>query len=491
MSRYKNAATVFKITSNKYYHRNVADFYAGKSVFITGGTGFLGKAFIEKLLYSTDIEKIYILIRETQQLRAHVRLRNILENPIFSRLKKDKPNAFEKVVPIPGDIVKPNLGISSTDERLLIDKVSVVIHSAATINFNEPLLKALEINYEGTRKVLSLCKKIKNVQTYVHISTAYSNTDKKIIEEHVYSMPADVSHIYNELARVGNDKDKISTFLCKYEIYNSSIKQLRNGKPNTYTFTKALAESLIATEHENIPTVIIRPTMVAPSINEPLKSWLDNVSLPTTFLLCGATGMNRVIRGKKSNIIDFVPIDYVTNFTLVAATTLQKSSKLTVYNCGTSSTNPIHLDEIFNYFNKANIKFTSNDSRFPKVFIVESQLARDILTFITQILPAYIFDTLLKMKGQQPRYVKLQKKFIYTRNKYEYFNRNTWIFKTDKLLDINKNMSEKDRKEFPFNVSNIIWSEYMITYAKAVQELLKQQRKDKNKNKAHSFNPRE
>ncbi|KPJ06883.1 Putative fatty acyl-CoA reductase CG5065 [Papilio machaon] len=386
----RNAATVFKITSNKYYHRNVADFYAGKSVFITGGTGFLGKAFIEKLLYTTDIEKIYILIRETQQLRAHVRLRNILENPIFSRLKKEKPNALEKVVPIPGDIVKPNLGISSTDERLLIDKVSVVIHSAATINFNEPLLKALEINYEGTRKVLSLCKKIKNVQAYVHISTAYSNTDKKIVEEHVYSMPADVSYIYNELARVGNDKDKISTLLY--------------GKPNTYTFTKALAESLIATEHENIPTVIIRPTMVAPSINEPFKSWLDNVSLPTTFLLCGATGMNRVIRGKKSNIIDFVPIDYVTNFTLVAATTLQKSSKLAVYNCGTSSTNPIHLDEVFNYFNKANIKFTSNDSRFPKVFIVESQLARDILTFITQILPAYIFDTLLKMKGQQPRH---------------------------------------------------------------------------------------
>lgn len=48
--------------------------------------------------------------------------------------------------------------------KIFVFQVSVVIHSAATTNFNEPLLKALEINYEGTRKVLNLCKKIKNIQ---------------------------------------------------------------------------------------------------------------------------------------------------------------------------------------------------------------------------------------------------------------------------------------------------------------------------------------
>ncbi|KPI92955.1 Putative fatty acyl-CoA reductase CG5065 [Papilio xuthus] len=433
------------------------------SKLLGAGTGRI-YAFIEKLLYSTDVEKIYMLIRETQQLTALVRLSDMLENPVFTRIKKEKPKALEKIVPILGDIEKTNLGMTSTDEKTLIDKVSIVIHSAATTKFNEPLLKALQINYEGTRKVLSLCKKIKNVQAYIHISTAYTNTDKNVIEERVYPMPVDVSYIYNELARIGNNKDKISTLLY--------------GKPTTYTFTKALAESLIATEHENIPTVIIRPTMVASSFNEPLKNWTDNMSFHTTILLSGATGLNRVIRGKSSNIVDFVPIDYVTNFTLVAAATLPRSSKLAVYNCGTSSINPIHLDEIFKYFNKANIKFNSNDSRFPKVFIVESELARDILTFITQIIPAYVFDTLLKIKGKQTRYVKLQRKFIYARNKYEYFNRYSWIFKTDKLLDIYKNISEKDRREFPLNLSDIIWPEYMMTYAKAVQELLLTQKKD-------------
>lgn len=51
---------------------------------------------------------------------------------------------------------------------------------------------------------------------YVHISTAYSNTDKKVVEEHVYPAPADVSYVYNELKRLGNDKNKISTLLSKY-----------------------------------------------------------------------------------------------------------------------------------------------------------------------------------------------------------------------------------------------------------------------------------
>jgi fatty acyl-CoA reductase len=42
----------------------VADYYKNKSIFVTGATGFLGKALIEKLLRSCyDLDKIYILVR--------------------------------------------------------------------------------------------------------------------------------------------------------------------------------------------------------------------------------------------------------------------------------------------------------------------------------------------------------------------------------------------------------------------------------------------
>ena len=42
----------------------ILQFYKDKSVFITGGTGFLGKTLIEKLLRSCyNLKKIYLLVR--------------------------------------------------------------------------------------------------------------------------------------------------------------------------------------------------------------------------------------------------------------------------------------------------------------------------------------------------------------------------------------------------------------------------------------------
>lgn len=42
----------------------IQSFYKGKVIFVTGGTGLMGKVLIEKLLYScSDLNKIYILIR--------------------------------------------------------------------------------------------------------------------------------------------------------------------------------------------------------------------------------------------------------------------------------------------------------------------------------------------------------------------------------------------------------------------------------------------
>lgn len=40
---------------------------------------------------------------------------------------------------VPGDIVEPGLGISIDDTETLIDEVSIVFHSAATVKFDEPM----------------------------------------------------------------------------------------------------------------------------------------------------------------------------------------------------------------------------------------------------------------------------------------------------------------------------------------------------------------
>lgn len=56
----------------------IKDVFVGQSIFITGGSGFLGKVLIEKLLRSCPgVNKIYVLIRERRGKSAEERLSEI------------------------------------------------------------------------------------------------------------------------------------------------------------------------------------------------------------------------------------------------------------------------------------------------------------------------------------------------------------------------------------------------------------------------------
>src|SRR5580698_115806 len=85
---------------------------------------------------------------------------------------------------------------------------------------------------------------------------------------------------------------------------NALAPYLMEGRPNTYTYTKAMAEIVISQEKGNLPVAIVRPSIVAPSIRDPVPGWIDTVNGPAGLGLLASLGILRTIDWDPSVRVD-------------------------------------------------------------------------------------------------------------------------------------------------------------------------------------------
>lgn len=231
----------------------VREFYAGKEIFITGGTGYLGKVVIEKLLRSCpDVKRIFILIRPKKGVTPQNRLSHFVQDQVFDLVREKCPDQLHKIDCVSGDVCDLGLGISDTDfER--IRKCSIVIHSAATVRFDEMLSDSLVMNTRGTRETIRLAQRLDKVEIFNHISTTFCNVDHLHSEERLYPIHVD----WREAIKLAEKLDK--------ETFEAMAKVYSQFHPNTYTFSKRLSEHLVNDLRKecNFPVVILRPSVGA------------------------------------------------------------------------------------------------------------------------------------------------------------------------------------------------------------------------------------
>jgi len=194
------------LVNPSYFSSPITDFYAGRNVFITGATGFVGVTIVEKLLRDVpNVGTLYLLMRAKKGKSVQERLEELKKNSVFDKFKElQLESRLSKIVPIEGDVGLEHLGISPKDRQTLIDNVNVVFHSAATLDFFQSLKETTNINLRGTRRVVELCQQIKNLDALVHVSSAYVNAYLTKVEEKLYPAPEDPEKII-QLSETLND----------------------------------------------------------------------------------------------------------------------------------------------------------------------------------------------------------------------------------------------------------------------------------------------
>ncbi|XP_043067692.1 fatty acyl-CoA reductase wat-like [Drosophila bipectinata] len=439
---------------------DIRGFYKDKVIFLTGATGFLGKVIIEKLLRSTDVKEIYTMVRSKRGQNIQDRLKIWQADPIFEVLLRSQPDALQRVHPIAGDCSQPDLGISEQDRKILASEVQVVIHGAATVRFSEPLHVALAINTRATRLMLQLAKEMKKLVAYLHVSTAYSNSVLFRIEE----------KFYPELLTCGSEKVLALSELVSDQVLDGMEPALRGDFPNTYTYTKALAEDVILKEAGSLPVSIFRPSFIIPTYKEPLVGWIDNLYGPIGMMYGIALGVLRVASFNKNALNSMVPVDYAANVALACSWRTAKDTKKVpinsvdvppkIYAFG-SGNNMLRIEDCINYSMSFREKIPLTQMIwYPFIFNVPSPTLYPLVAFFMHVLPAHVFDLVLRLSGKKPRLIKLYKTIhenIYTTR---YFINNTFHFEMENTNRLMDKISSEERIIYDFDMESLNWKGY-------------------------------
>ncbi|XP_030750973.1 fatty acyl-CoA reductase 1-like [Sitophilus oryzae] len=167
----------------------IKEFYNGQNILLTGGTGYFGKMIIAKLLKSTEVKNIYLIVRAKEEIGFDKRVVIMFQEEIFSNTNEQI--FLSKLHPIEGDLRKEGLGISKEDALFLKENINVVFHCGASLNMDAKLADAVMTNVNGTAEILNLMKGSRTLRAFVLVSTAYSNCMNEIIEEKFYEPPID------------------------------------------------------------------------------------------------------------------------------------------------------------------------------------------------------------------------------------------------------------------------------------------------------------
>ncbi|XP_041971044.1 fatty acyl-CoA reductase 1-like [Aricia agestis] len=452
---------------------SIPEYFKGKTVFLTGGSGFIGKVLIEKLLRCCpDIDAIYVLMRGKGDSSPEKRKEEIYKLECFDVLRVKKPGIFEsKVFIIPGDVTEYNLGMSDDDYALVVNKTNIFVHSAASVRFNDNLKIAAKLNLLGTKHALDLAKEMRNLESFIHVSTAYSNKIQNPLQETLYPPVLD----WRELLE-----------MCQLDDHTIQVltPKIIDELPNTYVITKHCAEQMVYEERGNLPIVIARPSIVINSVKEPVPGWNDNFNGPVGIIVALATGLSSILYVDPEVRSDYAPVDLVTRAIISVAWArgtkkFEPSDDIPIYNmCGGGYFNLTPVD-LYEHSKQPLVEMPLADVILPPSF----KFTNSKLVFTFEVLWSRLFlyaliDYIFVLASKKPRLLKLLRRLYMACISLEKFSCKNWSFRIDNVRELSSKLKPEDVDEFKYAIENIDLDKYMHTSVYGARKYVIRQRTD-------------
>ncbi|MGH3764364.1 MAG: HAD-IB family hydrolase [Pseudonocardiaceae bacterium] len=325
------------------------DELAGSHVLLTGATGFLGQATLERLLSSYPDTRVSVLIRPRGERGAADRLGALLRKNVFRPLTELLgADAVARVVRERVNIIEGDLGSVTLPADL-----DVVIHGASTVSFDPPVDEAFRTNVSG---VATLYEALTGAPHVVHISTAYvAGTRKGVVAEAALDHEVDwrleldmalaartdverdsrrpevlrraLAQAGGEHAKAGPqstaaDTERLRTEWVTRRLVDYGRTRARSlGWPDVYTLTKALGERVAEQlwAQAGRPLSVVRPAIVESALRHPYPGWIDGFKMADPLIIAFGRGLLREFPGLPDSVLDVIPVDLVVNAILAVA----------------------------------------------------------------------------------------------------------------------------------------------------------------------------